>query len=319
MFGYGIYSISQIQNRSDKLWGHLSSVYLLTFLSFYLLDYHYNDFIKWRHRYLRALESNRNKDLGVHGRTIMIENIPINKQNDQALHKYFNNLFPNCVDSVRVTRNIPDLIVKVKERDSIYFNLINAKVEYYTNLKRNNIPFEDDEENDSGNNNNDDTNNNNNNKLSSYRPKHTKLLTGSINILGGEEVDSISYYQQELQRLNKELKEMVDADKFKPLESGIGFVTFHDSATANQAVQLLLTSDSKFYITRRAPEPRDIYWSNMDKIKYVSTFVNFRSVFIWGLTIALLFLWAVSKLKKKPNDVDTEYLSIHKIYRKESS
>ena len=222
MFGYGIYSISQIQNRSDKLWGHLSSVYLLTFLSFYLLDYHYNDFIKWRHRYLRALESNRNKDLGVHGRTIMIENIPINKQNDQALHKYFNNLFPNCVDSVRVTRNIPDLIVKVKERDSIYFNLINAKVEYYTNLKRNNIPFEDDEENDSGNNsnnnNNDDTNNNNNNKLSSYRPKHTKLLTGSINILGGEEVDSISYYQQELQRLNKELKEMVDADKFKPLE-----------------------------------------------------------------------------------------------------
>ena len=107
----------------------------------------------------------------------MIENIPINKQNDQALHKYFNNLFPNCVDSVRVTRNIPDLIVKVKERDSIYFNLINAKVEYYTNLKRNNIPFEDDEENDSGNNsnnsNNDDTNNNNNNnnnnKLSSYR------------------------------------------------------------------------------------------------------------------------------------------------------
>ena len=303
MFGYGIYSISQIQNRSDKLWGHLSSVYLLTFLSFYLLDYHYNDFIKWRHRYLRALESNRNKDLGVHGRTIMIENIPINKQNDQALHKYFNNLFPNCVDSVRVTRNIPDLIVKVKERDGIYFNLINAKVEYYTNLKRNNIPFEDDEENDSGNNsnnnNNDDTNNNNNNKLSSYRPKHTKLLTGSINILGGEEVDSISYYQQELQRLNKELKEMVDADKFKPLESGIGFVTFHDSATANQAVQLLLTSDSKFYITRRAPEPRDIYWSNMDKIKYVSTFVNFRSVFIWGLTIALLFLWAVSKLKKK--------------------
>ena len=283
MFGYGIYSISQIQNRSDKLWGHLSSVYLLTLLSFYLLDYHYSDFIKWRHRYLRALEVNRNKDLGVHGRTIMVENIPVQKQNDQALHKYFNNLFPNCVDSARITRNITDLITKVNERDTVYTNLINAKVEYYTNLKMNNIDEEAYQSDDKK-----------NATLSTHRRRHGKALAGSINILGGEEVDSISSYQGELQRLNVELKEMVDEDVFKPLESGIGFVTFHDSATANQAVQLLLSSDSKYYVTRRAPEPRDIYWSNMHKMQYVATFFSLRSVFIWFLTIALLFLWAVS-------------------------
>ena len=171
----------------------------------------------------------------------------------------------------------------MNERDTVYTNLINAKVEYYTKLKINNIDEEAYQSDDKK-----------NAKLSTYRPRHAKSLAGSINMLGGEEVDSISFYQGELQRLNVELKEMVDADVFKPLESGIGFVTFHDSATANQAVQLLLSSDSKYFVTRRAPEPRDIFWPNMHKMQYVATFFSLRSVFIWCLTIALLFLWAVS-------------------------
>ena len=100
---------------------------------------------------------------------------------------------------------------------------------------------------------------------------------------------------QELHRLNKELKALVDGDQFNPLASGVGFVTFHDSATANQAVQLLLSTNSSCYVTRRAPEPRDICWENMAKPRSISTFFSFRSVIIWALTLTLLFLWAVSE------------------------
>ncbi len=254
----------------------------MTFLAFYLLDHHYKDFIKWRHRYLRALESNRNRDLGVHGRTIMVENIPNETQTDNALKSYFSNLFPNCVDSARVTRDISEMAIKVKERDEVYRNLIDAKVQLFDNLRAAGIDLDSAEEDESVN--------------VEYRPRHSKtMVPRSINILGGEEVDSITFYRTELHRLNKELKALVDGDQFKPLASGVGFVTFHDSATANQAVQLLLSTNSNCFVTRRAPEPRDICWENMAKPRPISTFFSVRSVIVWALTLTLLFLWAVSE------------------------
>ena len=104
--------------------------------------------------------------------------------------------------------------------------MIGAKVQLFDNLRAAGIDLDDAEEDESVN--------------VEYRPRHSKtMVPNSINILGGEEVDSITFYRTELHRLNKELKALVDGDKFKPLASGVGFVTFHDSATANQAVQLL--------------------------------------------------------------------------------
>ena len=164
----------------------------------------------------------------------------------------------------------------------MYRNLIEAKVKFYDNLRTAGIDIESAEDSEGA--------------YVEHRPRHSRtMVPSSINILGGEEVDSITFYRQELHRLNKELKALVDGDQFKPLVSGVGFVTFYDSATANQAVQLLLSTNSNHYATRRAPEPRDICWENMAKPRPISTFFSLRSVIVWALTLTLLFLWAVSE------------------------
>jgi calcium permeable stress-gated cation channel len=260
MFGFQVYSIGEIHGKSDLLWGHLSSVYLLSLYAMWLLHWHYRDFVKWRHKHLAVLEQNSNQSLGVHGRTVLVESIPEDKQQDEKLLQYFNQLFPGTVDSACVTKDLRDLPKLVNQREATRNNLEDAYA-----VK----------------------------EMTGENPTHVAVSLDVEHLQGfnlGRTVDSIEHYEKELELLEQQVSEQMEKG-FEPLEAGVGFVTFNDSATANSAKQLLLSADSSLFQVSRAPEPRDIYWPNM-LYKKESPIINFRSIAMQGATALLTLLGA---------------------------
>ena len=66
MYGFGKWSIIEVKNEENiYLWFFALSVYLCSFLAYYLLYNHYKSFVATRHRYLMALERNASRDIGV--------------------------------------------------------------------------------------------------------------------------------------------------------------------------------------------------------------------------------------------------------------
>jgi calcium permeable stress-gated cation channel len=268
MFGFQKYSIAEIHGQSDMLWGHLSSVYVLSFYALWLLNWHYRDFIRWRHRYLRVLNQNSSSSMGAHGRTIMVESIPEDKRTDEALLAYFQQLFlfPEMVDSAVVSKDIGSIDDLVAERDAVFYYLEDALISLETSEGK------------------------------SVRPTHSLSKLDKDNIaqaLRGEKVDSIDHYTRELARLNALVREkMEDPAGLPALDSGIGFVTFSDSATASMAQQLLLSANEDTFHVSPAPEPRDIYWPNMGTQRLLPV-LNVRSTLMQIATFGLLAFWAI--------------------------
>ena len=331
MYAFGKWSIIEVTNDENiYLWFFALSVYLCSFLTYFLLYTHYKSFVNSRHRYLKALERNASRDIGVHGRTIMIENIPEEYRTDEALKEYFEFLFPGgVVDSACVARDplkLPELLSK---REKIAENLEAAYVSFHFKFVRpkhrvlsdENEENSDDDNNDDddiyedidegrekksvsakANNNNNKNNNNNNKKTKSHENPMLKVGAKVGNIaaklpggLIGTTVDSIEYYEKALKKINRNVQREIEKNDYPPVVRGIGFVTFQDSAAANTAKQLFLNKDPHTFIVSSAPEPRDIFWENVKQkplIKRLSI-IPFRSLLQTAGSFSLVTFWSI--------------------------
>jgi hypothetical protein len=121
---HGLYLISManLPQGDWKLWIPTVFMYFVTTYIMFVMNCEYKHWIECRQEFLSGLKGTSD----VHpqqGYTLMVEDIPHELRSDQALHDYFEELFPNKVHSAKIILHIPDLYSAVLERDRILAKL----------------------------------------------------------------------------------------------------------------------------------------------------------------------------------------------------
>lgn len=115
------------------------------------------------------------------------------------------------------------------------------------------------------------------------RPKMRKGWWGIF----GPEVDSISYYTNQLEIIDKEIKRY-RLREFPP--SSTAFITMRSVAQAQMLAQAVLDPKVNHLITNLAPAPHDIIWENLCLTrKERNTRIFFVMVFIGLVSVLLVF------------------------------
>ena len=208
------------------------------------------------------------------------------------LKALFEELFQGCVHSASVPLAINELEQKVLEREKLVQNL-EAAIAVYEGTD------------------------------------HEKTPTVSVDangkpvkLYGGEKKDAISYYQNEISKLDIDINQLQQeakkaegfgnqlddevkedtSDSEKPSMSGTGFVTFKSMRVQTAAYQLAILSEQYPRLTvAPAPNINDIIWANITtpdswikSASSITTVVYIAGMLFWAVIIA--FIGAVSTL-----------------------
>eukprot|EP01134_Creolimax_fragrantissima_P006650 CFRG6650T1 len=187
-----------------------------------------------------------------HGYTLVVKNIPKVDRTDENLKKVFSYVFPDTVHSVSLYTYVRPHRKLIERREQIRSDLERAYWE-----------------------------------LGHYHTRPKMRLDGFWK-WGGTIVDSISYLTEELAEYNL----LVTQSKYNSFRYpyGTGFVTFKNLVTASLAASSRMSDDSTAYQTETAPEPTDIYWSNL-RISSVEKLV--RNISVKILTIAMVIFFVI--------------------------
>jgi hypothetical protein len=104
------WSMTNIQQSSQRCWFHLLGIILLTAITVYYLENEFVHYAKSRHRYLRQRHA--------HLRTVLVEGIPLKMRSNTTLALYFEVMYPNAVQNVILAQDLSKLEATVRERDS---------------------------------------------------------------------------------------------------------------------------------------------------------------------------------------------------------
>ncbi|OBZ88317.1 Calcium permeable stress-gated cation channel 1 [Choanephora cucurbitarum] len=120
-------SINVIEDDSKKIIAYLVFAYIFTFVTFFYLNQHYNEFI-----YLRAKHLiNQSKTLVA--RSVIVTGIPEQFRSDKALAEYFENLNIGAVESCYVVRTVYRIETLIKKRANALKRLEEAYAKYWGN------------------------------------------------------------------------------------------------------------------------------------------------------------------------------------------
>jgi hypothetical protein len=125
--------------------------------------------------------------------------------------------------------------------------------------------------------------------------------------LVGRKVDSIDYYNDEIARLNYEIKAKQKDVKTLPQRNS-AFIEFHYQSAAHMATQTLIHHTELQMAPRYIQiAPSDIIWENMN-IKSFERLI--RRMISLSVTTAIIIFWAIpgKKQKKKKKSGETESL-----------
>ncbi|CAJ0888426.1 997_t:CDS:10 [Entrophospora sp. SA101] len=292
-----------VDNRPEPL-PVLISYALFTWVfsiaSYYFMFYNYREFSNVRHRYYLKWKET------ITSRTVMVTVIPKRIQTDRALAEFYDSLGFGPVESAVIYRYVRRLRHAINDRLKALKKLEMAYTEYLGN------PCTDDDYD------RDET-------LKAFEhaqtidPSSTDEVTSAVlspvgrnrptmrtGLFGlfGKKVDKIEYYTEKFNEIDK----MVQRGRRGAYHSSsVGFVTFENITSAQLAAQILIRPEPFQCQTTLAPEPRDIYWSNLTirNREYLirTIWVNiivFFIVFLWSGPItffaSLLSLEALSKI-----------------------
>jgi hypothetical protein len=123
--------------------------------------------------------------------------------------------------------------------------------------------------------------------------------------LVGRKVDSIDYYNDEIARLNYEIKAKQREVKTLPQRNS-AFIEFHHQSAAHMATQTLIHHTELQMAPRYIQiAPSDIIWENMN-IKSFERLI--RRMISLSVTTAIIIFWAIPGKKKKKGPGETESL-----------
>eukprot|EP01041_Mallomonas_annulata_P009540 gene9540-19834_t len=95
---FDIWTMSNIDQNSPRLWAHIIGLYVLTFITTYHLEKEFTVYSKYRHLYLQQRKT--------HLRTVLVEGIPRILRSNATLATYFDLLYPHSIQHVQLCQNI---------------------------------------------------------------------------------------------------------------------------------------------------------------------------------------------------------------------
>mmetsp|Transcript_5824 Transcript_5824/g.8516 ORF Transcript_5824/g.8516 Transcript_5824/m.8516 type:complete len:960 (-) Transcript_5824:642-3521(-) len=207
--GWYTLSMANLANNDSRLWAGSLFMWALTGFVIWTMNNEYMHYIDLRLEFLGHAEGNMNPQCNY---TLIIEQIPVDLQSDNALREYFDRLFPGKVYCASIVMNVPDLQKASSERRKILYRLEKALAYKEATGER---PTH---------------------KAGSWAPSCLGIEFARFNSnernpyleddfdesripVNGERVDSISYYRQKLVRINREVIEL-QQQKASLAESG---------------------------------------------------------------------------------------------------
>jgi hypothetical protein len=261
-------TIENVPQQSSYLSLILVFTWLLSIISYAFLISFFRNYITLKlqhdqHALEAAKESNTNL------RSVMIFGVPRELRSEICLAKYFENLCIGQVETVVVCRNWTRLQKAVKKR-AYYLEQLEYLVAKFGEHQSINIP--------------------------QFRPSNSSdidLMITEIKIrfrdinrksrprhrngLFGKYVDSVEYYCDEFEKWDKLVKILRETPENSEA-TGVAFVTFESASSATIASQCVTNTDPFSMIIRMAPEPRDVYWTNISGKTAHSYSKFFRSI-----------------------------------------
>ncbi|KAL4199489.1 hypothetical protein AMTRI_Chr03g51400 [Amborella trichopoda] len=245
-------SISNVSPGSQRFWFHLSLAYLYTLWTCYMLYKEYNTISFMRLHYLAS--QHRRVDQF----TVSVKNIPIASGHtiSETVDHFFRTNHPNHYIGHQVVYNGNKFarLVRKKERLRNWLDYYQLKYERHPEKKR---------------------------------PTTRRGFFG----LCGERVDSIDYYTQRINVLEKRIQ----SERQKILNDSKGalpvaFVSFDSRWGAAVCAQTQQSKNPTLWLTDWAPEPRDVYWRNL-AIPFVS--LTIRRLIITVSVFLLVFFYMI--------------------------
>ncbi|KAI3979872.1 hypothetical protein MKX01_042526 [Papaver californicum] len=217
-------SISNVGPGSKRFWAHLVMAYIFTFWTCYVLYHEYKRVSIMRLQFL-ASERRRPDQFSV-----LVRNVPPDTYESVGEHveHFFCVNHPDHYLTHQVVYNANTLAKMVAKKKS----LLN-RLHYYQNKYERN---------------------------SSKKPTTKTGFCG----LWGTTVDAIDYYTDEIDKLSKEEiseRERVMSDPKAIMPAA--FVSFKSRWAAAVCAQTQQSSNPTLWLTEWAPEPRDVFWSNL--------------------------------------------------------
>ncbi|KAF9584085.1 hypothetical protein BGW38_007635 [Lunasporangiospora selenospora] len=257
----------------------------------------YEGYISIRRRYLLKRAKT------ITNRTVMIVGLPPYLQSDRALATFYESLGVGTVESAHVVRHVSRLKRLLEQRAFALRALELVYTEYYGNpssrkdfdpdkiLQENERLLENlHQENttvDADGTNRDGPRPNSELTSASYSPKKRPTIRLGFLGLFGKKVDKIDHRREVFATLDKAVQKM-RLSRIYTMAS-IGFVTFEDMHSAQILAQTVNTRETLSCETSLAPEPRDVYWNNLN---LPPTELTVRSLIINVNVFLMVFFWA---------------------------
>lgn len=212
--------------RGVWLWAHVAMTYIITFVVFGFVYFHWNAMVRMRGTWFRSPEYTDS----FYARTLMIQGVPKKFQSDEGIRAIFQSTrVPYPTTSVHVGRRVGQLPELIEKHSDAVRELEHVLVGY---LKGG--------------------------KLGKKRP--TVTLGGGC---GGKKVDAIDYYTKKLQAAEKAVDDYRrQIDDRKP--ENYGFASLAAVPYAHIVANLLKHKKPKGTDVILAPNPKDIIWNNLN-------------------------------------------------------
>jgi len=294
--GIDRYTIANVIPGGDRLWAPMLVTWIFSVLLLYLLYKEYEQFVTLRHQFLVEGDADMPTQQ-LYSATA--ENLPADYQSSAKLQEAFEELFPGQVLFAHVGFHTDAAVAAHEERKLCVYNLEKA-IALYEAGNRTEKPM-------------------------------VSLHEGKVAMCRGtEKVDAISYYINEIRRLNRKIaamkqkvasldsastldpeaalnstasSERIDADGEDPLAlTATGYVTFRSKHAQCVASQVPVLTDQYPDLTLvAAPAPDNIIWRNvgvtLNEIRVASIVTSamlYTGLMFWAVILA--FISAISSL-----------------------
>ncbi|KAI0230328.1 hypothetical protein L0F63_001217 [Massospora cicadina] len=270
----------------SRLVAHCVGAYLFTLFAFYFLNREYQVYSSLRWSFLKSSRGS------VAARSIMVEGIPARLRRGDLLKRYFEDLNLDTVEKTQMFYSAAELSTMVAYRSKALRRLETTITKWLGNpcVDANYNAEELRRSIESG-------------TVVKLPDRGRPTVKSGLWGLMGPRVDAISHQHRILHNYSIGVRRLRTCGT-RCAPSGVGFVTFNSIRTAHIAAQIVSNSQPFTLRTQLAPEPRDIYWSNVHLTARETTV---RQLVVYIIMILVIFFYSI------PLSIISSSLSLPKI------
>ncbi|KIJ51310.1 hypothetical protein M422DRAFT_203398 [Sphaerobolus stellatus SS14] len=216
--------------RGKRLYVHIASIYVFTFLVMGFVYYHWKAVLELRQTWFRSPEYNQS----FYARTLLVQRVPKKLQSDEGLKSLFASLaVPYPATSVHISRRVGELPQLIEYHNRAVRDLERVLVRYLRG-----------------------------GKIGAKRPT---LTIGGFMGMGGTKKDAIDFYTNRIRNAESAIeraREQIAASQGKA--ENYGFASMAAVPYAHIVAYTLRNKHPKGTVIESAPNPKDIIWENLN-------------------------------------------------------